>query len=176
MDNVCTRETLGKKLAEASNFIGAWSLMEMAMFDQHGKSEEYPNWPFMIEVEPYDVYGWTDKYQNDFQDQLQVLPSDTAMWKVLAYDCPPELDYELKCPEKLIGWLVSRSKTTPSRWGDQKLFFQKQRYEDDLAVRPYYHEWLQFWDGGRYSETPLKDPAPTQKCPFIFLFEEAGLL
>lgn len=39
MDNECARETLGKKLAEASNFIGAWSLMEMAKFDQYGKPE-----------------------------------------------------------------------------------------------------------------------------------------
>lgn len=176
MDNECSRETYGKKLAEASNFIGAWSVMEMAKFDQHGVPEEYPNWPFMVEVEPYDVYGWTDKYQNDFNEQLQVLPKDTAVWKLFGYDCPPELDAELGCPEQLIGWLVTRSKTTTSRWGDQKLFFQKHRYEDDLARRPYYHEWLQFWDGGLYSETPLKDPAPTQKCPFIFLFEEAGLL
>ena len=30
MDNQCMRETLGKKLAEASDFIGAYSLMEMS--------------------------------------------------------------------------------------------------------------------------------------------------
>ena len=93
------------------------------------------------------------------------------MYKIFGYDCPPELDDELHCPAKLIGWVVSRSKTISSLWGDQYLFFQKHRYEDDIAVRPYYFEWLQFWDGGRYSETPLADPAPTQVCPFLFLFE-----
>ena len=70
MENECSRETLGKKLAEASDFIGAWSIMEMALYDSQGKKESRPNWPFMIEAEPYDTYGWTDAYQNDFNEQL----------------------------------------------------------------------------------------------------------
>lgn len=41
------------------------------------------------------------------------------MFKVLAYDKPPELGGE----DYLIGWIVSRSKTVTSLWGDQKLFF-----------------------------------------------------
>ena len=118
MENECSRETYGKKLAEGTNHIGARSVMEMAEFDQHGKKEKNPHWPFMIEVEPYDAYGWTDKYQNDFHEQLQVLPQDTVVWKMYGYDCPPELDKELGCPEQLIGWLVSRSKTTSSLWAD----------------------------------------------------------
>ena len=68
MENTCMRETFGKKLAEATDFIGASSIMEMALFDQHGKEETRPNWPFMIEAEPYDTYGWTDAYQNDFHE------------------------------------------------------------------------------------------------------------
>ena len=68
MDNTCMRETMGKKLAEASDFIGAWSIMEMALYDSAGKEEKRPNWPFMIEAEPYDTYGWTDAYQNDFNE------------------------------------------------------------------------------------------------------------
>ena len=43
-----------------------------------------------MDVEPYDVYGWTDEYQNDMQDQLTVIPMNTAMFKVFAYDTPPE--------------------------------------------------------------------------------------
>ena len=68
MDNTCMRETFGKKLAEASDFIGAWSIMEMSLYDSQGKRESRPNWPFMIEAEPYDTYGWTDAYQNDFNE------------------------------------------------------------------------------------------------------------
>ena len=172
MDNDCARETIGKHLAEVTDFTGSMSVMELAEFDQFGNKEEYPHWPFQIDVEPYDVYGWTDKYQNDFDEQLQIVPENTVMFRVFGYDCPPELD----CPEKHIGWLVTRSKTTPSLWGDQKLFFQHHRYEDDIRHRPHYFEWLQFWDNGRFTETPLRNPAPTQICPFMFLFENVGLL
>lgn len=111
----------------------------------------------MIDVEPYDVYGWTDSYQNDFHEQLQVIPRDVAMFKVFAYDCPPEHG----CPDQLIGFLVSRSETTPSLWGDQKLFFKHSRYEDDIKKRPHYFEWLQFWDLGKFSETPLREIPPS---------------
>lgn len=119
MDNECARETIGKHLAEVTDFTGSMSVMELAEFDQYGYKEEYPNWPFQIDVEPYDVYGWTDAYQNDFHDQLSLIPEDTVMFKVIGYDSPPELGGE----EIMIGWLVSRSETTPSLWGDQKLFF-----------------------------------------------------
>ena len=43
--------------------------------------------------------------------------------------------------------------------------------EDDIKVRPHYFDWLQFWDGGRFSETKLANPAPGQRCPFFYLFE-----
>lgn len=43
--------------------------------------------------------------------------------------------------------------------------------EDDIKKRPHYFDWLQFWDGGRFSETELANPAPGQRCPFFFLFE-----
>ena len=48
--------------------------------------------------------------------------------------------------------------------------------EDDIKVRPHYFDWLQFWDGGRFTETKLANPAPAQRCPFFFLFENAGLV
>ena len=66
--NECNRETVGKLIATASDHIGATSVMEMAEYDQYGKAEYEPNWPFQVDVEPYDVYGWTDAYQNDFHD------------------------------------------------------------------------------------------------------------
>lgn len=40
--------------------------MELSEFDEYGVEEPYPHWPFQLEFEPYDVYGWTDEYQNDF--------------------------------------------------------------------------------------------------------------
>lgn len=91
---------------------------------------------------------------------------------MFGYDYPPEQG----APEVLMGWLVSRSETITSLWGDKFLFFKHSRMDDDIKVRPHYFEWLEFWDNGKFTETPLKDPAPIQKCPFMFLFEEAGLI
>lgn len=67
-DNECVRATIAKKLAEVTDHIGAMSLMELSQFDQYGNPVYDNHWPFMIEVEPYDVYGWTDAYQNDFHE------------------------------------------------------------------------------------------------------------
>ena len=61
-NNECARETIGKNLATVTDHIGGTSVMEVAEFDQYGKPEPQPHWPFQIDFEPYDVYGWTDEY------------------------------------------------------------------------------------------------------------------
>ena len=100
------------------------------------------------------------------------IPMNTVMYKVIAYDKPPEVGGE----ENLAGWLVTRSDQISSKWGDQKLFFQHRRMDDDIKSRPHYFDWLQFWPEGNFKETPLMNPAPGQKCPFFYLFEKAGLV
>ena len=97
---------------------------------------------------------------------------NTVLFKVFAFDEPPEIGGE----ERLIGWIVSRSDQISSFWGDTQLFFKHARMDDDIKVRPHYFDWLEFWDNGKFSETPLKNPAPMQRCPFMFLFENAGIL
>ena len=92
---------------------------------------------------------------------------DTVMFKVMAFDEPPEFGGE----DRLVGWLVSRSDQIDSLWGDDELFFQHQRMDDDIMERPHYFDWLQFWPKGKFNETPLADPAPPVKCPFFYLFE-----
>lgn len=112
--NECTRATYAKCLADCTNHIGAMSVMEMAQYDDRGRAVKQPNWPFMIDLEPYDVYGWTDAYQNDFNDQLTVIKADTSLFKVFAYDQPPELGGQ----DHQIGWIVTRSDMITSRWAD----------------------------------------------------------
>ena len=171
-NNSCARETIGKHLAGVTDHLGATSVMDVADFDQYGNKEEEPHWPFQLEFEPYDVFGWEDEYQNDFQDQIEPIPINTVMFKVFGFDEPPELGGE----ERLIGWIVSRSDQLSSFWGDTQLFFQHRRLDDDIKRRPHYFDMLQFWPNGLFHETPLQNPAPMQKCPFFFLFEKAGLV
>ena len=60
MENVCARNTIGKKLAEATAHIGAMSVMDWSKWTADGTMELEPKWPFILEFEPYDLYGWTD--------------------------------------------------------------------------------------------------------------------
>ena len=172
MENECARETIGKHLAEVTDFTGSMSVMELSQFDQFGKEIYDHHWPFQIEVEPYDVYGWTDEFQNDFRDQIGTIPANTVMFKVFGFDSPPERGGK----ERLIGWLITRSPTVSSQWGDEMLYFQHHRYEDDIKKRPHYFDWLEFWTNGRFTESPIKNPAPMQVCPFMYLFEQANLI
>lgn len=70
MENDCALHTIGKHLNEVSDHVGAMSVMELSQFDQYGNEIIDHHWPIQIELEPYDVYGWTDDYQNDFLEQL----------------------------------------------------------------------------------------------------------
>ena len=67
-NNMCAQVTIGKQLASVTDHMGGTSIMDLGEFDQYGNKEENPNWPFQMDVEPYDVFGWTDDYQNDMQD------------------------------------------------------------------------------------------------------------
>ena len=144
--NECNRATIARKIAEATDYIGVNSVMEMSLYDEYGKEEEYPNWPLFIDFEPYDVYGWTDAYQNDFTAQLALIPERTVLFKVWGYD---STDYEY---EVFMGWLVTDSELTTSLWADQKLFFQHHRFEEDIYARPEWAEAVPVWYEGKFSE------------------------
>lgn len=120
--NECARETIGKKLAETTDHIGAMSVMDWGQYTESGKKEENPKWPFILEFEPYDVYGWTDSWQADFTDQMTSISPGTVLWKVFAYSCP--LHKLSGSRGELIGRVVLTSKITTSLWGDQTLFFK----------------------------------------------------
>lgn len=167
--NECSRETIGKKLAETTDHIGAMSVMNWAFHKEDGTPEEEPRWPFILEFEPYDIYGWTDTWQADFTDQLQTIRPGTVLFKVFAYTCPI---HKLSGSRgDLIGRIVVTSPITLSLWGDQTLFFKHQRIDDDLEYFPWWKDYLQTWTNGKMSETPLVSPPPTEKCPFAFLFD-----
>lgn len=167
--NECARQTIGKKLAETTDHIGAMSVMNWAFHDEFGQAEKEPHWPFILEFEPFDLYGWSDRWQADFTDQLSSVSAGTVLFKVFAYSCPI---HKLSGSKgELIGRVVATSEITTSLWGDTTLFFKHQRIDDDLEVHPWWKDYLQTWNLGKMSETPMAYPPPSEKCPFAFLFQ-----
>ena len=169
MENNCARETIGKKLAETTDHIGAMSVQDWAHHDEKGNQEVNPSWPFLLEFEPYDVYGWTDSHQSDFTDQFKKIHPGTVLFKVFAYKDPlHKLSGERG---DLIGRVVLTSEITTSLWGDQSLFFKHQRIDDDLEYFPWWGEYLQTWNLGRLDKSGLVSPPTPENCPFKFIFD-----
>ena len=46
MENECARESIGKHLAEVTDFTGSMSVMELSQFDQYGNEIYDHHWPF----------------------------------------------------------------------------------------------------------------------------------
>lgn len=132
--NECARETIGKKLAETTDHIGAMSVKNWGEYTESGMVEPQPKWPFVVEFEPYDVYGWTDSWEADFTDQLSSIAPGTVLWKVFAFKDP--LHKLSGSRGDLIGRIIVTSDITTSMWGDTTLFFKHQRIDDDLEVFP----------------------------------------
>ena len=99
------------------------SVQNWGLYTEEGKKEDEPWWPFILEFEPFDIYGWTDQWQADFTDQLmRAIRPGTVIFKVFSYNCPL---HKLSGDRgDLIGRVIATSKATTSLWGDQTLFFK----------------------------------------------------
>ena len=93
------------------------SVQDWSRWREDGKEESDPLWPFILEFEPYDVYGWTEQWQEDFSDQFMKLYPGTVLFKVFAYRDPV---HKLSGDRgELIGRIIVISEVTTSLWGDQ---------------------------------------------------------
>lgn len=167
---MCFLQTVGKKIAEATDHVATMSVMDWGLYGQDGDEETEPVWPFRLDFEGINNYGWTDEYQANFKDQFKQIEAGSVLFNVYAYESPV---HKLADPDgQLIGRIVSTSEVVTSLWGDKKLFFRHGRMEDDLMVRPMWEDFLEPWSLGTLEETGLVDPPPEPTCPFFFLFEK----
>ena len=143
-------KVLEKKFRTASKIPTAIGLSDIAKYDAEGAEESDPVFPFQIVMEP------TEELQDQFRDasafeplpdMLARIPTDTKLYQVYAKEGP---DAELV----LIGSFTTTSEFIGSEYGDKSLFFQHQRFEDDLKLKP---EWAAHFPD-------LKE----SKCPFGF--------
>ena len=66
---------------------------------------------------------YVDHMAKDCRAALRIIPTGTVLWQILAKESDA-------APEQLIGRIVSESPFLPSKYGDEKLFFQHQRHRE----------------------------------------------
>jgi len=150
------------------------SVKGLADYDQYGRHEYAPRWPFMMRLLPNDTCYAPDHYDGNFAEivaRKKCIPAGTVLFDVMALPEPKELGGV----EKQIGTIVTTSEMVTSIYGDTRLFFRHQRFEEDLAARP---EWRPFVEDftkmghKRFVDLlPLPNVRPAgEDCPFSFLF------
>ena len=140
------------------------------MYDQNGRKEANPVFPFSLRFEPTGAYKFPDTYTEDVRTQLESIKMGSTLFTVYALDKPQALGGK----EFPIGQLVTASETTKSYYGDEMLLFRHQRIEDDLKLRPEWEPHQVKWKGIFGNELDEAEVALAQKdeifdCPFAFL-------
>ena len=102
--------------ASDSPYIGQVSTSEIATYDQEGKREGQPVFPFRVRISPTGEYSTGPNYLDD----LATIPAGTLLYNIYAEDKPCEIGGT----EQYIGKLVTKSKLTTSLWGDSHLKFR----------------------------------------------------
>ena len=121
-DNDCLNKTIHAKVAETSDHIGNMSVKNLADYDQHGKREYEPNWPFNMRFVPTDPCKSPDKWHGSYLDEQTsgCIPTGTTLFEVMALDEPIALGGS----ELHIGDIITTSEVVTSLWGDVTLFFR----------------------------------------------------
>ena len=165
--NECNLMTSHAKLSQVSKHVGNMSVKNVSDYDQYGNRELNPKWPFMMRLLPHDPCQSPDDYHVYFEHMPKCIPAGTKLFDVMALDEPKALGGV----EKEIGYIETTSKMTTSLYGDTRLFFRHQRFEEDLAVRPHWKEHVEEFDMPTFHELlPLPVNPPMDECPFSYLF------
>jgi len=128
-----TQKLLKAKFETASKWALHVGLSEVASYDQSGNEESSPQFPWSLVFKPNpQLNSLPDTFSAKLDDILATIPQGTDIFEIHAVDCP-------SCKAYRIGTIKTDSQFTRSSYGDQHLFFEHQRKEDDLAIR---QDWL----------------------------------
>jgi len=136
--NLSAHISIGTKIGlheflKVSAYPTILGLSDVASADENGIKEEKPIFPFRIILHPLPnirALFPDENVNHNLTVQLQTLTPMTL------YDVYAE-EYPFAKPVK-IGYYEIATAPTTSSFGDNDLFFQHQRFEDDIALRP---EW-----------------------------------
>ncbi|KAI3636662.1 hypothetical protein MIR68_005351 [Amoeboaphelidium protococcarum] len=128
------------KFKQGSNLARCLGLSDLATFDQGGKRVDEPMFPFEVSLVPskkvaevaervelaLNEVNWKDQFTQQSNDQMS---PNRVLYHVYARDSPRgEFNAH-------IANIVLTSYFTTSEFGDKKLFFQHQRFEEDMDLR-----------------------------------------
>jgi len=129
------QKALGAKFSTASKWISHVGVSDAATFDEDGNRAGTIRSPFQLVFVPTAVAQnlAPDTFTQPLADMLAKVVPGTQLWTVMAVENP-------KGTWEQIGTITATSGFIESAYGDQHLFFQHQRFNDDLALNP---QWLQ---------------------------------
>ena len=129
-------KVLEKKFKTASKIPTHLGLSDLSAYDQDGQEVSDINFPFQLRLDPNPALTGTTF------EKVPSIPAGTKLYDVYAQANPD-------APFNRIGAITTTSAFVVSTYGDEILFFQHQRFEEDLALRP---EWAAVVDHRRLDE------------------------
>ena len=121
---------------KATDFQGGLGTSEFASYDQDGKEELDPEFPFRLRFEPTGDFNMpADTYDETIFDFFEKIEPDQVLYRVMALAEPTDPDNT----EKHIANIIITTKLQKSLWGDEHMYFRHTRMDDD--IRRGKHDW-----------------------------------
>jgi len=154
-------KVVGWKFSGQTDYILSMGLKDWAEYKENGKPEANPVYPYQLIFRPADELrtGFPDKYKEDFTIQLGTLKKGMKVYTVFAKKTPKSV------PEK-IGKLILNSEMTTSNWGDERLFFQHNKFDEDILDHPKWSKNEFKWSTFGVEEKKCKAKSEWG-CPFL---------
>jgi hypothetical protein len=170
---MATQGAFAKKFQQASQCVNQVGLSDMANYSQDGRHHDAVT-PFKLFLVPGKGVQTPDKQKtaDEANAEMAAFPVGSVLYTVFACAnaslsemTPTAGGLEAACEGALeLGDMATTTKCTPSLYGDEHLFFQHQRIEEDWQLRP---EFLTQYDAAKacgWSGKISADGAP-RKCP-----------
>jgi hypothetical protein len=127
-------KALACKFSTATKYIQTIGLKDLASWNEKGEDRRGDMiFPFKLVFRPTDQVKnlFPDTFVDKYTNQLKTIQTGTVLYDVYAVGTPDGAEVK-------IGSLRTTSPFVTSHWGDEKLWFQHNLMDDDLAVHP---EW-----------------------------------
>eukprot|EP00164_Ancoracysta_twista_P001711 GFYU01002243.1.p1 GENE.GFYU01002243.1~~GFYU01002243.1.p1 ORF type:complete len:345 (+),score=128.66 GFYU01002243.1:35-1036(+) len=124
----------------ASAYAGQISWSEWAEYDQSGKEETSPAFPFAVVLQPNPELSRHFDSTQDYKIEdsfARYFQGDETLYKMYALDSPTSQKLEL------LGEIKLTSKFTSSQYADKGMFFKHTWFEEALKLRP---DWEDTFD------------------------------